>query len=113
MTGSMKLAVLMLALGLGAQAVAADSRKAAPFRLTSQSVVLPDDTALFPEGPGADVVNANCMACHSASMALTQPVLTKAQWTATVNKMRDVYGAPVAKEDVPAIVDYLAALQAR
>lgn len=113
MTGPMKLAVLMLALGLGAQAVAADSRKAAPSRLTSQKAVLPDDAAFFPEGPGADAVNANCLACHSASMALTQPTLTQAQWTATVNKMRDVYGAPVAKEDVAAIAGYLAALQAR
>lgn len=116
MTGPMRLAVLALTLALGAQAFAADSRKGAaktaPLRLASQAVVLPDDAAFFPDGPGADLVNANCLACHSASMVLTQPVLTPAQWTATVNKMRDVYGAPVAKEDTAAIVGYLAALQA-
>jgi hypothetical protein len=44
-------------------------------------------------------------------MVLLQPPLSKQAWTDEVTKMRKVYGAPVAEADVPAIVDYLAALK--
>ena len=42
-------------------------------------------------------------------MILNQPGMPKAAWAAEVNKMRNVYKAPVAAKDVPAIVDYLTA----
>jgi cytochrome c5 len=77
--------------------------------LRSVKVDLPDSDRLF-QGPGADVVNNNCLACHSAGMALTQPRLPRAVWQAEVEKMRNTYKAPIAAEDVPAIVDYLAKL---
>lgn len=80
------------------------------FSLTSTSVDLPVDDATYPDGPHADVINANCTSCHSASMALTQPALSADQWKATVTKMREVYKAPVAKKDVDAIVAYLTAM---
>lgn len=83
------------------------------FTLVSTSVELPTDEAVFPAGPHADVVNASCTSCHSASMVLTQPPLSAEQWTAEVAKMRDVYRAPVAEADVPAIVAYLAGVSAR
>lgn len=82
------------------------------FTLTSTTVELPEDDSTY-KGAGADLMNANCTACHSASMALTQPPLSKAQWTATVEKMRDTYKATVAAKDVPAIVDYLTAMSVR
>ncbi len=44
-------------------------------------------------------------------MVLTQPKLSKAQWTETVNKMVHVYKAPIDEADVKAIVDYLAAMK--
>ena len=44
-------------------------------------------------------------------MVLTQPALSRAAWQAEVDKMRNIYKAPVAAEDVPAIVDYLAGLR--
>lgn len=80
------------------------------FTLTSARIALPEAHARFPDGPGADVVNANCTACHSADMALAQPPLTADQWKATVTKMREVYKAPVADADMPAILAYLAAM---
>ncbi len=80
------------------------------FTLTSASVELPIDDAMYPAGPNADVINRNCASCHSPSMAMTQPPLTKAQWTATVTKMREAYHAPVPSADVPAIVAYLTAM---
>lgn len=83
------------------------------FTLRSTSVDLPYDEQPYPDGPGAEVMNANCAGCHSASMVLLQPKLSRGQWEGIVRKMRDVYRAPVAAEDVPAIVGYLEKLQPR
>jgi mono/diheme cytochrome c family protein len=77
--------------------------------LRSVNVDIPNRDRNF-EGPGADVVNNNCLACHSAGMVLTQPRLPRAVWQAEVEKMRNTYKAPVDAEDIPAIVDYLASL---
>ena len=83
------------------------------FTLISAAIDLPIDDQQYPDGPHADVINANCTSCHSASMALTQPALTADQWKATVTKMKEVYKAPVSEKDIPAIVDYLTALSAK
>lgn len=91
---------------------APSSISVAGFKLTSASIDMPLDDQQYPDGPNADIVNANCTSCHSASMALTQPVLTADQWKATVIKMKDVYKAPVADRDIPAIVAYLTATSA-
>jgi hypothetical protein len=81
---------------------------AAPFELKSVTVDLPVGDELFPEGPGADVVNANCLVCHSAGMVLEQPASSREVWAAVVNKMINAYKAPVKTDDVGVIVDYLA-----
>jgi hypothetical protein len=44
-------------------------------------------------------------------MVLNQPALSKQAWTAEVHKMINNYRAPIAAEDVGAIVDYLTALK--
>ena len=80
--------------------------------LTSVSVQLPDDEP-YPKGPGADVMNSNCTACHSANMALNQPRLSAADWKGEVEKMRGTYKATIADKDVPAIVQYLTAMSGR
>src|SRR3984893_9466667 len=77
------------------------------FELKSVKIDLPDSDKMF-EGPGSDAINNNCLACHSAGMVLNQPALSKQAWTAEVNKMINNYKAPVAPEDVGAIVEYLA-----
>jgi mono/diheme cytochrome c family protein len=84
---------------------------AAPLELKSVTVDLPDSDRTFPPGPGSDAVNNNCLACHSAGMVLNQPAMSKAAWAAEVNKMVTAYKAPVAPEDVGAIVDYLTSLR--
>lgn len=81
--------------------------------LTSTTIDLPDDDGTYPDGPHADVINANCTACHSASMALTQPPLSADQWKGEVTKMREIYMAPVPATAVPDIVAYLAAMSAK
>jgi cytochrome c5 len=91
---------------------APDSAKtvsAAGVTLNSVEVTFPQSDRLFP-GQNADAINSNCLTCHSASMVLNQPQLSRATWGEEVAKMRKVYGAPVPDESVPAIVDYLAEL---
>jgi hypothetical protein len=71
---------------------------------------LPEETAQFKPGPNFDVVQANCTGCHSADYIRTQPrgpKFKKDFWTAEVNKMIKVYGAPIEEADVGKIVDYL------
>ncbi|MHB8885089.1 MAG: cytochrome c [Methylovirgula sp.] len=84
---------------------------AASFELKSLTVSLPDSDRMFPAGPGADQINGNCLICHSASMVLNQPALSRKVWAAEVNKMIEVYKAPVPPRDVGAIVDYLVNLR--
>jgi hypothetical protein len=74
--------------------------------LQSVRVDIPDRGMTFP-GSGSDAINNNCLVCHSAGMVLNQPALPKAAWKAEVDKMIQVYKAPVAPEDLAAIVDYL------
>jgi cytochrome c5 len=94
---------------IAALAVPASAHGAAKPVLKSVNVDLPPGDRMFP-GPGAEVANNNCLACHSAGMVLTQPALSKAQWHEEVEKMRNAYKAPIDPKDVDAIVDYLAGL---
>src|ERR1700682_2336385 len=99
--------MLSLALLIGAVLAPMAGRAASPLQLKSVNVDLPQSDRLF-TGSGADALNNNCLACHSAGMVLNQPALTKAAWQAEVNKMIQIYKAPIAAADVTAIVDYLA-----
>lgn len=60
------------------------------------------------DGPGRDKANA-CLACHSLDyIQMNSRFLDKSGWTASVNKMINAFGAPIAKDDVDAIASYLA-----
>ena len=60
------------------------------------------------DGPGRDKASA-CLACHSLDyIQMNSRFLDKAGWTASVNKMINAFGAPIAKDDVDAIASYLA-----
>jgi len=74
---------------------------------------LPPETAKLKPGPGAGLVIANCMLCHSADYISTQPPLTRIGWKAAVEKMRVKYGAPIATNKVDEIADYLTATYGR
>jgi len=87
------------------------ARAATPFEIKPAKIELPDSDRMFPSGPGSDAINNNCLACHSAGMVLNQPALSKQAWAAEVNKMINVYKAPIAPEDVGAIVEYLTNLK--
>jgi cytochrome c5 len=104
-------ALLLIALVAGVAFAPVSARAQSQLSLKSVSVDLPPGDDMFPNGPGADAINNNCLACHSADMVLNQPVLSKAQWEAQVNLMRTAYKAPIDPKDAGAIVDYLVSIK--
>lgn len=107
MKATMRLAAaaLTLAAGMGLAAIAPTSAEAKPLKIT-----LPQETATFKPGTNREAVMNNCTTCHSADYIQTQPrgpKFKKDFWTAEVNKMIKVYGAPIDDADIPKIVDYL------
>jgi sulfite dehydrogenase (cytochrome) subunit B len=59
-------------------------------------------------GPGQDVVDANCGACHSLDYIRTNaPFMTGKVWDAEVTKMIKVFGAPIEPADAKTIIEYL------
>ena len=71
---------------------------------------LPPETATYKpsELPGYLLVQRNCMTCHAAQYASSQPPASpRAYWEATVKKMKKPFGAQFDDADMPAMVDYL------
>lgn len=71
---------------------------------------LPPETASYApsELPGYQLVQRNCMTCHAAQYASSQPPASpRAYWEATVKKMKKPFGAQFDDADMPAMVDYL------
>jgi mono/diheme cytochrome c family protein len=67
-----------------------------------------ESQVVLKEGPGRDVVAANCSMCHSLDyIPMNSVFLDRKGWEGSVNKMIKAMGAPIKSEDVPVIVDYL------
>jgi mono/diheme cytochrome c family protein len=103
--------MLPIALVVGVAFAPVYARAESQLSLKSVSVDLPPGDGMFPNGPGADAVNNNCLACHSADMVLNQPAMSKVRWQAEVDKMRTAYKAPIDPKDVDAILDYLVSVK--
>lgn len=73
------------------------------------SIELPKIPVALKVGDGKEITERFCGSCHSLDYITMQPPFSKAQWSATVNKMIKVMGAPIAEEDAKAIVNYLSA----
>ena len=59
-------------------------------------------------GPGKDLVEGNCAACHSLDYIPMNSRFADAKlWDAEVTKMIKVFGAPIKEADGKAIVEYL------
>ena len=60
-------------------------------------------------GPGREIVENYCGgACHSLDYLTTHSsILDDQGWTSEVNKMIDVFGAPIEPAETKIIVDYL------
>ena len=93
---------ILVAAGLAALIAPADAK----------DLHLPADTVQLTPSPlpGYAKAQANCTMCHSAEYMLYQPPTAgRPYWDAMVHRMKTVFKAPIADEDMPAIVDYLAA----
>jgi hypothetical protein len=104
-------ALLPIALVVGVAFAPFCAQAESQLSLKSLGVDLPPGDDLFPNGPGADAINNNCLACHSADMVLNQPALPMTEWQAEVEKMRTAYKAPIDPKDVDAILDYLVSVK--
>lgn len=79
-----------------------------PLALLMGNAFSQESKVALKDGPGKDKAQA-CVACHSLDyIPMNSRFLDKAGWTASVNKMINVFGAPIPKEDVEAIASYLA-----
>ena len=73
------------------------------------TIEMPNDMGTsFRPGPGVETAQRYCLTCHSSAYVSIQPGLTTAQWTAEVEKMKNVYGAPIPDDQVSTLVTYLA-----
>jgi mono/diheme cytochrome c family protein len=77
--------------------------------LVSGAALADESTVKLKDAPGKDLVQGSCIMCHSLDyIPMNSPFLDRKGWEAAVNKMIKVMGAPIADENVPKIVDYLA-----
>jgi hypothetical protein len=100
------LACCSVMLALAAQPALA-KKKSASDSLKSLNVEMPTNDDIFPDRPGAETLDRNCLSCHSVEMVMNQPALPKAVWESEIDKMRTVYNAKIDSEDVDTIVAYL------
>jgi hypothetical protein len=76
--------------------------------VSAGSALAQEDKILLKDGPGRDKVMSQCAMCHSLDyVQMNSRFLDRAGWTASVTKMINVFGAPIPKEDVDTLVDYL------
>ncbi len=105
-----KIAILMTTLVLStglAYAQGGPSEKAETQPGAVRSITLPAVRIELKEGEGRVKAETLCNICHSTDYITTQPKFPMVQWTATVNKMIKVMGAPINEEDAKTIVNYL------
>ena len=75
-----------------------------------RTFTLPPETIVYKESslPGYQLVQRNCIGCHSAHYVQTQPsTLNRTYWENTVKRMKKPFGAPFPDDDIAAMVDYL------
>jgi cytochrome c5 len=72
-----------------------------------RSIDLPQIRIELKEGEGKVKTETYCNICHSVDYITMQPKFPRAQWTATVNKMIKVFGAPIQEADAGTIISYL------
>ena len=62
------------------------------------------------EASGKAVTENICSGCHSLDyIRINAPFMNRQTWTASVNKMVQMFGAPIAPNDAATIIDYLSA----
>ncbi len=80
----------------------------AAFSATALKIDLPPETARLKTAPGSDLAAGQCATCHSLDYVITQPPgKPMAFWKAEVEKMKKVYGAPIADDQIEPLAQYL------
>ena len=59
------------------------------------------------QGEGREIIQIFCRFCHSTTYITMQPPLPAATWESVVNKMINIYGAPISEDSEKQIVNYL------
>jgi len=59
------------------------------------------------QGEGREIIQIFCRFCHSTTYITMQPSLPAATWESVVNKMINIYGAPISEDSEKQIVNYL------
>jgi hypothetical protein len=105
---------------LGTRDVPSSSVAAPAFSFTAatvngnvRSIVLPRTEVELPAGPHQKEFVVACTTCHSAHLVLNQPPFAGDKWSGIVKKMVKTYGAPIAVEEEPALVEYLTAIRGK
>jgi sulfite dehydrogenase (cytochrome) subunit B len=73
------------------------------------SITLPPETGTYTKAAGVELMQANCLICHSTEYVSMQPPMPRKFWEAAVKKMKEKFGAPTPDAQVAALVDYLTA----
>jgi len=58
-------------------------------------------------GKGFNAVQANCLMCHSFGYVINQGPQSREFWTKKIDKMITHFKAPMSKDDIKTITDYL------
>ena len=76
---------------------------------SAKTIELPPDNtmATLKPGPGLDVVESECTACHSTDYIVRQPGGDAKHWEPDIRKMMTVYGVEISDADVRTIANYL------
>jgi mono/diheme cytochrome c family protein len=90
-----------------AAALAAAGALAALF---AASAAAGEEPVQLKPGKGRELTSSRCITCHSLDyIPANAPVLDRAGWQKTVQKMRERFGAPISDEEARSILEYLAA----
>jgi len=58
-------------------------------------------------GKHFDVIQAQCLMCHSFGYIINQGPQSKAFWSGKVKKMKNAFGMDISKEDTVSVIEYL------
>jgi len=77
------------------------------FAQVNEPVEVPYISYEIKMGKGFDAVQANCLMCHSFGYIINQGPQSKEFWAKKVDKMIVHFKAPMTKEDVTTVTNYL------
>ncbi|MEA1982198.1 MAG: sulfite:cytochrome C oxidoreductase subunit B [Campylobacterota bacterium] len=77
------------------------------FAQVEEQVEVPYISYEIKMGKGFDAVQANCLMCHSFGYIINQGPQSRDFWKKKTEKMITHFKAPIMKEDVKIVTDYL------